>query len=88
MRDKIAALLLLSALGLAPACASTNQQNSAAVGAALGAASGAVIGHQYGDGGRDKGALIGAAVGGAAGLLFGQNQDQIDVQRQGPSSAR
>ena len=88
MRSKLMALLVMAALGLAPACASTNEQKSAAVGAALGAASGAVIGHQYGDGGRDKGALIGAALGGAAGLLFGQNQEQIDAERQAPASAR
>lgn len=72
--NALAALVVVSSVGLS-ACASMNKkQEGAVIGAATGAAVGGVIGNQTGS--TARGAIIGAVVGGAAGAIIGHQMDQ------------
>ena len=70
----LAALLVVSSVGMS-ACASLNKKEEGAIiGATTGAAVGGVIGNQTGS--TARGAIIGAVVGGTAGAIIGHQMDQ------------
>ncbi|MEO7360657.1 MAG: OmpA family protein [Gemmatimonadaceae bacterium] len=73
-RHTVAALTLLTLLGVS-GCASMNRKETgAAIGAATGAAAGGLIGRANGS--TAKGAILGAVVGGTVGAVIGHQMDQ------------